>query len=139
MAEYEAARRMPAGSGVVFDIASDVERMDRWLPRGLWVRNSAPNTLEAVGELVPGEGRHEGLIDSSREQLRVEWGGRDHPGYSGWLQVSDSADQTSEVTVHLSMQDVRETPQQVIEVHRMLAESLTRLADEVDRQVSGAN
>jgi hypothetical protein len=37
------------------------------------------------------------------------------------------------------MQDVRETPQQAIEVQRMLAESLTRLADEVDRQVSGAN
>ena len=101
MAEYEATRGMPAGSDVVFGVAADVSLINRWLPHGLWVRDSGPNTLEAGGDVVPGEGRHEGLYDVSADQLRVEWGGRDHPGYAGWLQVSDSQSGTSEVTVHI--------------------------------------
>lgn len=55
--------------------------------------------------MAPGDGRHEGLYDVSAEQLRIEWGKRDHPGYAGWLQVSDTESGTSEVTVHISLHD----------------------------------
>ncbi|MFI7446422.1 hypothetical protein ACIBQX_02880 [Nonomuraea sp. NPDC049714] len=140
MAEYEATKGMPAGSEVVFGVASDIERLNRWLPHGLWVRDSGPNTLEAGGDVVPGDGRHEGLFDVSADQLRVEWGGRDHPGYAGWLQVSDSESGTSEVTVHISLLDepVEKTSRsRADEVQGMLEDSLRRLSDEVGARSSG--
>jgi hypothetical protein len=140
MAEYEATRGMPAGSDVVFGVASDVELINRWLPHGLWVRDSGPNTLEAGGDVVPGDGRHEGLYDVSAEQLRVEWGGRDHPGYAGWLQVSDSKSGTSEVTVHISLLDEpleKTSRSRADEVQGMLEDSLRRLSDEVGARLSG--
>ncbi|GGP06746.1 hypothetical protein LDL08_16300 [Nonomuraea glycinis] len=140
MAEYEATRGMPAGSDVVFGVASDVAQINRWLPHGLWVRDSGPNTLEAGGDVVPGEGRHEGLYDVSADQLRVEWGGRDHPGYAGWLQVSDSQSGTSEVTVHISLLDepVEKTSRsRADEVQGMLEDSLRRLSDEVGARRPG--
>jgi len=140
MAEYEATRGMPAGSDVVFGVAADVALINRWLPHGLWVRDSGPNTLEAGGDVVPGEGRHEGLYDVSADQLRVEWGGRDHPGYAGWLQVSDSQSGTSEVTVHISLLDepVEKTSRsRADEVQGMLEDSLRRLSDEVGARRPG--
>ncbi|MEU5868148.1 MULTISPECIES: SRPBCC family protein [unclassified Nonomuraea] len=136
MAEFEATRGMPADSMIVFGVASDVELMDRWLPRGLWVNDSGAGTVEAGGDLVPGSGRHEGLFRAQEDQLRVEWGGRDHPDYAGWLQVSDSAAGTSEVTVHLSLLDEPGTSARSDEVRELLGRSLDRLADEVTRRVS---
>ncbi|MEU1724942.1 SRPBCC family protein [Actinomadura sp. ATCC 39365] len=136
MAEIEATRGMPADSMIVFGVASDVELMDRWLPQGLWVGDGGAGTVEAGGELVPGSGRHEGLFRVREEQLRVEWGGRDHPDYAGWLQVSDSAAGTSEVTVHLSLLDEPASSARADEVRELLDRSLDRLADEVTRRVS---
>lgn len=137
MAEFEATRGMPAESMVVFGVASDVRLMDRWLPQGLSVHDAGPGTLEADGSLVPGSGKHEGLFRVSQEQLRVEWGGRDHPDYSGWLQVSDSAAGTSEVTVHISLLDEPDSGARADEVRGLLDRSLDSLADEVQRRVSG--
>ncbi|MFG1946775.1 SRPBCC family protein [Nonomuraea sp. NPDC048826] len=141
MAEYEATRGMPAESGVVFGVASDLTLMNRWLPHGLWVRDSGPNTVEAGGDAVPGEGGHEGLFRVQEEQLRVEWGGRDHPEYAGWLQVSDAGSGTSEVTVHISLMDepAEETPRERSdEVRGMLDESLARLSDEVGGRLTNS-
>ncbi|MFG1695302.1 SRPBCC family protein [Nonomuraea sp. NPDC049309] len=138
MAEFEATRGMPAESMVVFGVASDVQLMDRWLPQGLSVHDAGPGTVEAGGSLVPGSGRHEGLIRASEEQLRVEWGGRDHPDYSGWLQVSDAAAGTSEVTVHISLLDEPDTGARADEVRGLLDRSLDNLAGEVQRRVSDA-
>lgn len=138
MAEFEATRGMPAESMVVFGVASDLEIMDRWLPQGLSIHDTGPGTLEADGSLVPGTGKHEGLFRATEDQLRVEWGGRDHPDYSGWLQVSDSAGGTSEVTVHISLLDEKESGARTDEVRELLDQSLDRLADEVQRRVSDA-
>ncbi|MEO3794744.1 SRPBCC family protein [Nonomuraea sp. B10E15] len=138
MAEFEATRGMPADSMIVYGVASDVEIMDRWLPQGLTVTGSGPGTVEAGGDLVPGSGPHEGLFRASDEQLRVEWGGRDHPGYAGWLQVSDAASGTSEVTVHISLLDEPGSGAHADEVRELLDRSLGQLADEVRRRVDDA-
>lgn len=127
---------MPADSMIVFGVASDVDLMDRWLPQGLWVSDSGPGTLEAGGELVHGGERHEGLFRASEDQLRVEWGGRDHPDYAGWLQVADGASGTSEVTVHISLLDEPDSGARADEVRGLLDRSLDRLADEVARRVN---
>ncbi|MEV0612508.1 SRPBCC family protein [Nonomuraea sp. NPDC050404] len=136
MAEFEASRGMPAESMVVFGVASDVEVMDRWLPRGLSVHGTGPGRVEADGELVPGSGKHEGLFRASEEQLRVEWGGRDHPDYSGWLQVADGAAGESEVTVHISLLDEPESGARADEVRELLDRSLDALADEVRQRAN---
>ncbi|MEQ4725254.1 MULTISPECIES: SRPBCC family protein [unclassified Nonomuraea] len=136
MAEFEATRGMPANSTIVYGVASDVDIMDRWLPQGLSVADAGPGTLEAAGDLVPGPGPHEGLFRASEEQLRVEWGGRDHPDYAGWLQVSDAAGGTSEVTVHISLLDEPDSGARADEVRELLDRSLDRLADEVARRLS---
>jgi hypothetical protein len=138
MAEFEATRGMPAESMVVFGVASDVELMDRWLPQGLSVHDTGPGTIEAEGDLVPGAGHHEGLFRVSEEQLRIEWGGRGHPDYSGWLQVSDAASGTSEVTVHISLLDEPDSGPRADEVRELLDRSLDRLADEVDSRIHDA-
>ncbi|MEV0143455.1 MULTISPECIES: SRPBCC family protein [unclassified Nonomuraea] len=137
MAEYEATREMPATSATVFEVASDVGLVNQWLPHGLIVRDSGAGTVEAAGDVVPGGGEHEGLFGASADQLRVEWGGRDHPGYAGWLQVSDRGDDASEVTVHISLLDEPEeqtSQERRSEVRAMLDESLDRLAGEVARR-----
>ncbi|MGP3957922.1 SRPBCC family protein [Nonomuraea sp. 3N208] len=138
MAEFEATRGMPAVSTIVYSVASDVAVMDRWLPRGLHVTGAGPGTVEADGDLVPGEGTHEGLFRASEEQLRVEWGGRDHPDYAGWLQVADSASGTSEVTVHISLLDEPDSGPRADQVRELLDRSLDRLADEVANRAHGA-
>ncbi|TDD48857.1 hypothetical protein E1286_14675 [Nonomuraea terrae] len=138
MAEFEATRGMPAESMVVFGVASDVELMDRWLPQGLSVHDTGPGTIEADGDLIPGTGHHEGLFRVSEEQLRVEWGGRDHSDYSGWLQVSDAASGTSEVTVHISLLDEPDSGPRADEVRELLDRSLDRLAEEVDSRIHDA-
>jgi hypothetical protein len=135
VAEFEATRGMPAESTIVYGVASDVAVMDRWLPQGLHVTGSGPGTVAAGGELVPGEGAHEGLFRASDDQLRVEWGGRDHPDYAGWLQVADSAAGTSEVTVHISLLDEPGSGSHADEIRELLDRSLDRLADEVSRRV----
>ena len=136
MAEFEATRGMPADSMIVFGVASDVDLMDRWLPQGLWVHDTGAGTLEAGGELVHGDGRHEGLFRAQEDQLRVEWGGRDHPDYAGWLQVSDSASGTSEVTVHISLLDESGSGARADEVRELLDRSLDRLAEEVESRIA---
>ncbi|MDA0632018.1 SRPBCC family protein [Nonomuraea sp. MCN248] len=141
MAEYEATCGMPADSVVVFGVASDLTLVNRWLPHGLWVRGSGPDRVEAGGEVVPGDGVHEGLFRVQDDQLRVEWGGRDHPEYAGWLQVADSASGTSEVTVHISLLDEPEeesSPERAAQVRGMLDESLSRLRDEVGDRLTNS-
>ncbi|MEU8107253.1 SRPBCC family protein [Nonomuraea muscovyensis] len=141
MAEYEATRGMPADGDIAFGVASDVDLINRWLPHGLLVRGSGPGTVEATGDLVPGEGAHEGLLRVSHEQRRVEWGGRDHPQYAGWLQVTDTGNGASEVVAHLSLLDEPDeatTPERRAEVRGLLEESLDNLVDEVTRRVTDA-
>ncbi|SEG96952.1 Polyketide cyclase / dehydrase and lipid transport [Nonomuraea solani] len=137
MAEFEASRGMSANSVIVFGIASDVDLMDRWLPHGLSVHGSGPGTIEADGPLVPGSGKHEGLFRASEEQLRVEWGGRDHPDYAGWLQVADTAAGASEVTLHISLLDEPDSGDRANEVRELLGRSLDRLAEEVGLRTDG--
>lgn len=141
MAEYEATGGMPADSAVVFGVASDPALMDRWLPHALWVRRTGPGTVEAGGEAVPGGGSHQGLVRVRNDQLRVEWGGRDNPEYSGSLQVADAESGTSEVTVHISLMDepVKETSRErADEVRGMLDESLSRLRAEVGNRLTNS-
>ncbi|MFF8812678.1 SRPBCC family protein [Streptomyces pactum] len=128
MTEYERSRTMPALPEHVFDQASQVSRMDSWLPRDLHVR---ADDLPAVTVHEDRTGQDEpGLFRAHQDQLRLEWGTRDSGRYTGWLQVAGIGSGASEVTVHLSFFDERHAPPSDA-VQQALDSSLERLAEQV--------
>lgn len=130
MSEYEVTRDMPAGSGAVFDVASDVERLDRWMPHGMDVRPTGGDSVHVSSE----EGGHhevDGLFRAEREQLRVEWANRGTDAYSGWLQIADQDGGSSDATLHLSFSahGHAEHGLKRAEIERSMTDALDRLAD----------
>lgn len=159
--ECESSRDMAADSRTVFEIAADVSTMHRWLPGEIHVHEVAPGIAEAevatgrppdtgdrpaaghagtggTDRASRGADEPDALMRTSPDRLRLEWGTRGRPDYTGWLQVTDQADGTSEVVVHLSFlgdaaEGTHETPPEDA-ARRELERSLDRLADEVERR-----
>ncbi|MEW9528596.1 SRPBCC family protein [Microbispora sp. NPDC049125] len=134
MTEFERSRRMPASADHVFDEACDIGRLDLWMPRDLHVQAGEPPAV-TVHEDGTGEDAR-ALLRAERDQLRMEWGTRDDDRYAGWLQVAGIADDSSDVTVHLSFFDERHVPP-ADAVEKALDESLERLAEQVRRGPAG--
>ncbi|WP_169981797.1 SRPBCC family protein [Microbispora sp. H10836] len=130
MSEFERSRRMPAPADQVFRQASDVGKLDLWMPRDLHVRAEEPPAV-TVHEDETGQDER-ALLRAEREQLRMEWGTRDVDRYAGWLQVAGIDDASSDVTVHLSFFDEGHTPPAEA-VEHALDESLERLAEQVSQ------
>ncbi|MER5422781.1 SRPBCC family protein [Streptosporangium roseum] len=128
MSEHERSHTMPAPPQTVFDQAGDLDGLDHWLPQDLHVR---PEILPdvTVHEDSTGQDAH-ARLQTDPERLRIEWGTRDDGRYAGWLQVADSGDGTSKVTIHLSFFDDDHAPADD-DIDRTLDESLRRLADQV--------
>jgi hypothetical protein len=99
--EYEESRRMPAAADVVFDIMSDVDTMQRWLPTTIDVEDAGPDRVHVEGEAGGHHYSTDGLFRAEKEQLRMEWGS-EGPDYAGWAQVYHEGDDASEVNLHLS-------------------------------------
>lgn len=102
MAEFERERAMPAPAEEVFGIAADVDRLNRWLPGDITVHPSEPAGLNVDVHDPDGDREEPGVLAESRDQLRLEWGHRGSPDYSGWLQVSSAEQGRSYATLHLS-------------------------------------
>lgn len=128
MSEYEAARTIPASPELVFDVASDLETMDEWLPGGVHLEPADPPEVTVTRD--GDAGRERALVRAERDQLRVEWGTRDTDEYAGWLQVTGFGAGPSEVTVHLSFFDPDQAPP-ASRVEDELSRSLDRLAEKV--------
>ena len=134
MSEYEATRTMPAVAELVFDEASDLGAMYRWLPGELDVQPGEPPEATVTVEHLDPSGRpmrERALAEVRNEQMRVEWGTRDTGRYAGWLQVEGRGAGVSEVTVHLSFFSPGHPPLPPQQVQAELEESLDRLAEQV--------
>jgi uncharacterized protein YndB with AHSA1/START domain len=139
--EYEESRGMPADAEIVFDVLSDVDAMERWLPTAMDVETAGPDRVHVTGG---GEGFRydtEGLFRAQKDQLRIEWGS-EGPDYAGWAQVYHSGAGASEVNLHLSFlgdqpqaHDGREAEQ----IRRGMREALDRLAEEITHRVGDAS
>jgi uncharacterized protein YndB with AHSA1/START domain len=135
--EFEESRRMPAPADVVFDIMSDVETMQRWLPTTMDVEDAGPDRVHVEGEA---DGHHystDGLFRAEKEQLRMEWGS-EGPEYAGWAQVYHEGDDASEVNLHLSFfgdQPEAHRGAAADRTHQGMREALERLEQEVARRV----
>lgn len=103
MAEFETERPIALPAAVVFEVASDMERMADWLPTTMAVDPAGSNRVHVEGTVRGREYSATGLIGVRREQRRLEWGSQDSPDYAGWLQVAAADDgESSSVTLHLS-------------------------------------
>jgi carbon monoxide dehydrogenase subunit G len=139
--EYEESRRMPAPADVVFDIMSDVDTMQRWLPTTMEVEDAGPDRVHVEGTVDDGAGGHhyatDGLFRAEKEQLRMEWGS-EGPDYAGWAQVYHAGAGASEVNLHLSFfgdqpQSHRGTAAD--KVRGEMQEALKRLEQEVQTRL----
>jgi hypothetical protein len=144
MAEYEVERGMPADAEIVFDVASDLERMDRWLPRDVRVEPVGPNQVRYHSDTAaPDSARRRGIVGVvgvDTDQLRVEWGSGDTPDYTGWLQVFHGGTGSSSALLHLSFRggqpESRADSRAAHLVEHEMSVALDRLADEVGMRVS---
>lgn len=132
---------MPADAEIVFDLLSDVDTMDRWLPTAMLVEPAGPNRVHVVGEEDGTRYDARGLFRAQQDQLRVEWGS-DGPDYAGWAQVFHSGAGSSEVNLHLSFfgdQPMAHEGESAEQIRKGMREALARLEEEVTRRVTDAS
>jgi len=130
---------MPAPADTVFDIMSDVDTMERWLPTTMDVEDAGPDRVHVEGEA---RGQHysaDGLFRAEKEQLRMEWGS-EGPDYAGWAQVYHEGDDASEVNLHLSFfgdQPEAHRGAAADRTRQEMQEALERLEEQVRRRATG--
>ena len=93
---------MPADAETVFDIVSDLEYANTWLPGPVEIERSGPSLIRLWLA-----GRNDDLNVERRvaidwESLRITWGSDPTASCSGTLQVLRLADTRSAVTVRLT-------------------------------------
>ena len=132
---------MPADAEIVFDMMSDLNLMEHWLPTAMDVRSAGPDR----GHVTGGEGGvhydTEGLFRAQKDQLRIEWGS-EGPDYAGWAQVYHSGAGASEVNLHLSfLGDQPESHEGAAaeQIRQGMREALARLEEEVKSRVNDAS
>ncbi len=129
MSEHEVSRVIQTTSSSVFEVAGDIGRLPEWLPTVKHAETTADGEVELEGSAGDGSYDSTGFWRTQPEQLRVEWStpsrGGEQGTYAGWLQVADSGQSGSEVTVHLSFFDPSREPSGV---EGELAASLEALA-----------
>jgi carbon monoxide dehydrogenase subunit G len=67
MAEFERAQQMPADAEQVFDIVSDVEHLDRWLPSVVSVHLSDVQAVDVDVQRPDGEHHGNGTVGVHRD------------------------------------------------------------------------
>jgi len=128
---------MPAPADVVFDIMSDIDTMQRWLPATIEVEDAGPDRVRVEGDAGGQHYATAGLFRAEKDQLRMEWGS-EGPDYAGWAQVYHEGDDASEVNLHLSFfgsQPEAHRGAAADRTHAGMQEALERLAQEVARRV----
>jgi uncharacterized protein YndB with AHSA1/START domain len=131
MAEFEREKQMPADAERVFDVAADVEHLDRWLPDMVSVHPSGAQAVDVDVHRPEGEHHGTGTLGVHRDQLRMEWGRRGSADYAGWLQVAHAGGGRSSVTLHLSFlgdQPESHGGDAAAGIERRLDDALDRLA-----------
>jgi carbon monoxide dehydrogenase subunit G len=139
--EYEESRGMPADAEIVFDVISDVNRMQRWLPTAMDVETAGPDKVHVTGGEDGAHYDTEGLFRAQKDQLRIEWGS-EGPDYAGWAQVYHSGAGTSEVNMHLSFfgdQPQAHGGEAAEQTRQGMREALERLEQVVARRVNDAS
>ena len=132
---------MPAPADVVFDIMSDIDTMQRWLPTTMEVEDAGPDRVHVEGDAGGQHYATDGLFRAEKEQLRMEWGS-EGPDYAGWAQVYHEGDDASEVNLHLSFfgdQPMSHEGEAAEQMRQGMREALERLEQEVTTRVTDAS
>ena len=139
--EYEESRGMPADAEIVFDVLSDVDLMERWLPTAMDVEPAGPDRVHVEGGGSDFHYDTEGLFRAQKDQLRIEWGS-EGPDYAGWAQVYHSGAGSSEVNLHLSFfgdQPQAHGGEAAEKARQEMREALARLEEMVGSRVNDAS
>ncbi len=144
--EYEQSQTMGAPSEEVFAWLSDVGNLPKYLPPVVDASIEGPSAEGTPGQRVratleyPGGGTFvaEGYFAVDGNRRRMEWGAEVQRDYSGWLEVAESGDGQSRVTVHLNFGERSVEPQmreQAPEDRDPLGEGIAATLESIRRQI----
>ncbi len=110
MQEYERSIAVAAPANEVFAWLSDVDNLPKYLPPVKDADVEGPSEGDNPGDKVKtrveipdrGEFESEGYLDVDARARTMRWGAESDRDYSGHLEVIETGDGESEVTVHLS-------------------------------------
>ncbi|MFY1672877.1 hypothetical protein ACN27G_23430 [Plantactinospora sp. WMMB334] len=133
MVRAGAERGMSAPPEVVFNTATDPDRVAAWLPAHLRENGGLPAHLRNNGGPGrDGDGR-DGPELATATDLQARWHSSGQPDWSAWLQVSPAA--AGGATVRLEL-EAESDPSSGRDLRAIADESLTSLAREVDDNLS---
>lgn len=126
MKEYRAAREVAALAEVVYNTASDLERLRRWLPNGVTAEPQEDGLVLVRWRLDGRQGQVRLAVSKDADRLRVECDAEDAPGAGGWLEVGQAGAGAARVEVCVAApDDAHET------VNALVDSALTGLQREV--------
>ncbi|MFC4057356.1 SRPBCC family protein [Planomonospora corallina] len=99
--EYHGTRVLGALAEVAFGTASDLSRLDRWLPEEVSVVPLHDDVVAARWRAGDREGEARCTVSVVPERLRVEWRAEEPAGSSGWLEVEEAGAGSARVDVCL--------------------------------------
>jgi carbon monoxide dehydrogenase subunit G len=128
MPEYQESGSVNADPDTVFAYLSDVQHLADYIPHMALARVEGER-LRVAADV---QGRHEegtARFRADPDQRRIDWGGEDAKGYSGWLTVTAS-EPGSEVTIHLSTDRTANEADEA-EIRTTLSQALANIRDQV--------
>lgn len=102
MPEYEASLTINAPTQEIFDFISDISNLPKYLPTTKSAQPQGENRVRVQGEANGHQYDADGYLRPNEEQMRLEWGA-DEGYYNGWMQIVEESDETSTITVHISL------------------------------------
>ncbi len=102
MGEYQQSARIQATADEVFLYVSSYENLPMFLPTLRSVSPQEGDRVEMRGEVNGHAYEDTGYVRVDCHRRRMDWGSDGDSQYSGWLEIAHGADDSAEVTVHLS-------------------------------------
>ncbi|GIH95680.1 SRPBCC family protein [Planobispora siamensis] len=99
--EHHGTRALGALAEVAFGTASDLTRLDRWLPEGISAVPADGDAVTVRWRAGDREGETRCTVSVVPERLRLEWRAEGPAGASGWLEVGENGAGSSRVEVCL--------------------------------------
>jgi uncharacterized protein YndB with AHSA1/START domain len=103
MAEYEQTLRINTDPDTVFDLVCDVSNMPKYLPTARHAETIGEERIHLHGEAQGRPYDADCILKIDPVEYRMEWEPAGEGRCQGWLAVEETAEGTSELTVHLSL------------------------------------
>lgn len=142
MPDFESAVSVNAAPQSVFDFVSRIENLPKYLPTVKQAESAGPGRVR-VTSVVQGESRtQDGRFEATAPDQRLQWGSDGDKDYHGWMEIQDSGNGQSNVTVHLHLnpppQDAQDIQQRTGDsFEQQMQEGVERCLQSIKNQVEG--